>query len=297
MRSRVYRHMLETRGWKYRVFLRYLRLFKYFSFSWNRGSFLESYYTLMRYIDDIVDGDVPLPDGYTHVADYVEDKIRFSRNPQNPVDEVDYLMLHCYEIAKRIGAEFSSETEDILGSLLFDAQRRGTLEVFPHEVLARHFHLLDIRGTIKATLKIFNEDPDKYHLLEPLGMACRYEYDLEDFSDDIAAGYVNISQEEMTVLGISHSEFNERLSPGILRWFKYRALRGMDLLTRHERIMEQKDFGLLARMTFPLVYVRPARKCFEKVLAYTMDVTLDYKRAHGDINQMYRHEASKVLFE
>ena len=53
MRSRIFRHMLETRGWKYRSFLRYLRVFKYAAFSWNRGEFLECYYTLMRYLDDI----------------------------------------------------------------------------------------------------------------------------------------------------------------------------------------------------------------------------------------------------
>lgn len=64
MRARVFRHMLKTRGWKYRAFLRYLRLFKYFAFSPTCGAFLESYYTLMRYLDDIVDGDTPLPLGY-----------------------------------------------------------------------------------------------------------------------------------------------------------------------------------------------------------------------------------------
>ena len=48
--------MLNTRGWKYRVFLRYLKLFKYLAFAPKRGEFLESYYTLMRYIDDVLDG-------------------------------------------------------------------------------------------------------------------------------------------------------------------------------------------------------------------------------------------------
>ena len=52
---------------------------------------------------------------------------------------------------------------------------------------------MDIRGTIKATLKVFKDDPEKYTILEPLGVACRYQYDIET---DLAAGYVNISQEE-----------------------------------------------------------------------------------------------------
>ena len=57
MRARVYQHMLATRGWKYRAFLRYLRFFKYAAFAPIRGKFLECYYVLMRFLDDIVDGD------------------------------------------------------------------------------------------------------------------------------------------------------------------------------------------------------------------------------------------------
>ena len=57
MRNRVFKHMLKTRGWKYRAFLRYLRFFKYAAFAPTRGEFLESYYVLMRFLDDVVDGD------------------------------------------------------------------------------------------------------------------------------------------------------------------------------------------------------------------------------------------------
>ncbi|MDO8928003.1 MAG: hypothetical protein Q7W54_03345 [Bacteroidota bacterium] len=46
MRSQVFRHMLETRGWKYRAFLRQLRFFKYVAFAPVRGEFLESYKSL-----------------------------------------------------------------------------------------------------------------------------------------------------------------------------------------------------------------------------------------------------------
>ena len=67
--------MLATRGWKYRSFLRYLGLFKYLTLDFTRGEFLESYYTLMRYLDDVVDGDIPLPDGYTSESEYILKKI------------------------------------------------------------------------------------------------------------------------------------------------------------------------------------------------------------------------------
>lgn len=39
MRSKVFQHMLATKGWKYWAFLRYLRLFKYAAFAPTRGAF------------------------------------------------------------------------------------------------------------------------------------------------------------------------------------------------------------------------------------------------------------------
>ncbi|PHN05511.1 hypothetical protein [Flavilitoribacter nigricans] len=266
MRSRVFQHMLKTRGWKYRAFLRYLRLFKYAAFSPTRGEFLESYYTLMRYLDDVVDGDAPLPPEYPDEASYILQKIEFSKLPLHPEDEVDYLMCYCFEVADRFGADFREETSDILNSLLFDARRRGHLEIFPHEELSNHFHKMDIRGTIRATLKVFNEDPDKYLFLEPLGMASRYQFDLEDFEADIAAGYVNISREECDQWGITRAHLYDSSSLPIRRWFRWKAEAGLALLEEHHRRLPQGRFSLLSRATFPLVYEAPARKRFMQVL-------------------------------
>jgi len=269
MRSRVFRHMLKTRGWKYRAFLRYLRLFKYVAFAPTRGKFLESYYTLMRYLDDVVDGDAPLPEGYIDESEYLLKKIKFSKNPDNPKDEVDYLMLYCIELAGKFGEDFQAETKDILDSLLFDAKRRGKLLIYPEEDLMHHFHMLDIRGTIRATLKVFKEDPDKYKILEPLGIASRYQFDLEDFEADIAAGYVNISKEECNRFGITQEDFHNVSSPKIKKWSRQRAEEGMALLAEHHKRLPEGKFSLLARTTFPLVYEFPARKVFRQILSET----------------------------
>lgn len=75
----------------------------------------------MRYLDDVVDGDAPLPRGYTMESDYLLEKIRFPQNPVAPKDQVDHLMLYCFQPAEKIGANFQEETSDILNSLLFDA--------------------------------------------------------------------------------------------------------------------------------------------------------------------------------
>lgn len=266
MRERIFKHMLNTRGWKYRAFLRYLRFFKYVSFSPTRGDFLESYYTLMRYFDDIVDGDAQLPAGYSNSADFIKEKIQFSENPNNPKDEADFLMLHCFNLAKKFKEDFTSETKDILNSLLFDANRKGKRIIFPEKELMHHFHLMDVRGTIKATLKIFKEDPEKYKLLKSLGIATRYQFDLEDFEADIKAGYVNITKEECLLFGIDKEDLQNSQSEGIKKWFKYRAEQGLTLLKEHRQSLPEGKFSMLTRATFPLVYEFPARKFFNKVL-------------------------------
>lgn len=266
MHARVFEHMLKTRGWKYRAFLRYLHLFKYIAFAPIRGSFLESYYVLMRYLDDVVDGDAPLPKGYSNESEYILQKIEFSKQVSNPVDEVDYLLIHCFELANKFKEEFTNETQDILQSLLFDANRRGKHIIFPKEKLEEHFHKLDIRGTIKATLKVFKEDPEKYLLLEPLGMASRYQYDLEDFEADIAAGYVNISKEECDKFGISENDLMNINSPRIQKWYYQRSLDGLSLLEEHHRRLPKGGFSILARATFPLVYEKPAKRVFQATI-------------------------------
>lgn len=227
----------------------------------------------MRYLDDIVDGDVALPGGYANSADYILNKIKFSKDPVNPVDEADFLMLHCFNVAEKFGESFHEETADILGSLLFDARRKGKLIIFPEKELKQHFHLLDIRGTIKATLKIFKEDPEKYLFLEPLGTASRYQFDLEDFYDDIKAGYVNISREDCDLFGIDHDELHDPNSESIKAWFYHHAAVGMELLSKHHEILPQARFSFLARATFPLVYEMPAKKIFERMIDGNKTVT------------------------
>ena len=266
MRARIFQHMLQTRGWKYKAFLRYLRIFKYASFSPTRGALLESYYTLMRYLDDIADGDISLKDPQMGRPEYIEEKIRFCEDPTNPVDEVDYLMQYCLTLAQKMGQDFREETSDILHSLLFDARRNGKWTFFPQSELKEHFHTLDIRGTIRATLKIFREDPDKYIWLEALGTATRYHYDLQDFEEDIKAGYVNIPEEDCNRFGISRESLHDIRAPGIQKWFRHHAEEGMLLLEKHRQELRKGNFSLLARATFPLVYEGPARNYFRKIL-------------------------------
>jgi hypothetical protein len=271
IRAEVFHHMCKTRGWKYRVFLRYLLFFKYIAFAPTRGEFLESYYVLMRYLDDIVDGDLPLSKSYKNEIEYLNGKIEFSKNLVNPKDEIDSLMMYCFKLAEEFGEDFHSETTDILNALMFDARRRGKEIIFPKGELFYHFHLMDVRGTIRATLKIFKDDPDKYRILEPLGIACRHQYNIEDFEADVAAGYINISLEEFERFGIRREDLHNTSSPVIVLWLRHHAKEGLSLLSEHNRILPQGNFSLLEKAVFKVVYELPARKAFLKFLSRTQN--------------------------
>ncbi len=272
-------HMLRTRGAKYGWFLRYLHLFRVISKTPAKADFLESYYTLMRYLDDIVDGDAPLPAGYDSTEAYLLDKIDFFENRPAPRDQVDHFMAYCMELGQSFGETFEGETSDILHCLLFDARRMGKRIIFPDSELMAHYHRLDISGTVKATLRIFSEDPEKYLLLEPLGLASRFYYDLRDFEDDIKKGLVNIAAEDMEACGIQPADLEDVESEGVRRWFRLQAERGMLLLEKHRKNLKTAGFRWSTRATFPLVYARPAWRFFKKVLKKTEDVSAVPPRA------------------
>lgn len=268
MRSKVFEHMLNTRGLKYRTFLWHLRSFKYLAFAPTRGEFLESYYVLMRYLDDVVDGDAPLPADHHCEAEYLLEKIAFAQNPIGARDEVDDLMLYCFELADRFGEDFQSETNDILNCLLFDARRKGKGIIYSQSKIANHFYLLDIRGTIRATLKVFNDDPEKFQILEPLGTACRHQFNIDDIAADLEVGYVNIAQEECDLFDISREELRTR-SYKLDKWLQHHAREGMALLAEHHKKLPQGDFSTFQKIVFKYVYELPARRTFEKVLSGT----------------------------
>jgi len=220
----------------------------------------------MRYIDDIVDGDAPVPKGYKDSEEYICSKLAFSKSLMNPEDEVDYLMVYCQELGRKIGEDFTDETDDILSSLLFDAKRRNKYIIFPEEELMLHFHTMDVRGTIKATLKLFNEEPDKYKLLEPLGIATRIHYDLQDYDSDLEAGYVNITKEDCERFGISMDIIRDRSHPSVQAWFIHQANKGLKLIEAHHKNMLEADFSWLTRWTLPVIYEWPAKKFYTDVL-------------------------------
>lgn len=260
-RKEVFGRLVTRNRAKYGAFLRFLGLYKYVSLSLQKGHLLESYYLYMRTIDDIVDGDAPLPSGYMNSIEYLEERIRCVGTSVTPNDPLGWVYLYCLHLAERRKITLSEETQDILHALLFDARRRGTSTVFSRQELSDHYFLLDIRGTIRAALKIFGENSDQYMLLEPLGRASRLFFDLQDYHDDLKAGIVNVPVEDISSYGLSPfgGDYDKRLT----RWFHDQAAAGLMLLDEHRRNLKHIQLTRLTGIILAVVYEAPARRYFE----------------------------------
>jgi len=272
IKGKIYRQMLDRGRLNIRLNTRAyiwgLKVFKYLPGYRAHGELLEAFYIPMRYIDDLVDGDHDREIPVECRPDYVAGRILFVRDLRNPSDEADYLMMHCFEQAHLAGEDLREEVLDILGSLHFDAKRVGSRNIFTEAELQNYFYMLDIRGTVRAALKVFRELPEKSPTLESLAVASRIYYNLRDFDEDLRVGYVNISAEDCERYGIGASDLSRchHNHAGVRQWFKDQAERGLELLAKHEAAQSSAGFRLVTRLALPLIYVRLAKKFFERVL-------------------------------
>ncbi|MEK6917311.1 MAG: hypothetical protein AABW92_06230 [Nanoarchaeota archaeon] len=278
------------------AFVSVIRGVKYFPKMKKQGLFLEAYYALMRGVDNYVDGDVPLK-SITPV-EFLEDRLTFLEEFQQKPDieanhQYDGLLKHCMNLGKEFGQEFYQETEDIYRSMLFDARRYGKLEAFSEFDLDTHFFILDIRGTVRGMLKIIGEPLEKGKFLDNLAIATRIYYNIRDLPEDFAAGFLNISRESMSWFGITYGDIEKveylsykymddvtkeskedllknyylSLPDAVKSWIYQESVTGLELLDQHKKLMSKDSFsGFMRNIAFPLIYEKPAREYFEKVI-------------------------------
>lgn len=240
-----------------------LELLRFFP---KRGELLHGVSTTMRIIDDIADGDLPPPDGYTRVG-YLERTRDFIQNPYNPEDDLDHYMLHCLDLASSLGIDIRNELDFFFIYFLFDAKRLGTGQIFPQADLDAAFNAC-ARGTIGGMLKVFGESESKVESFLPLGKAFLTYQTLRDFKTDIAQGRINIPLGAFNELWIDPQGPLDRSSPGINSWFNSQAVLGLNLLEQHQQAVRNVGLPLLLRKgVLPLLYERPARTYFNEVLA------------------------------
>lgn len=238
--------------------IRMLEATPIFLCSMTRGKLLQAVNTGERLLDDIADRDRQPPPGYSPVT-YLEEKQIFIRNPEQPQDELDYLFSYCYQLAHKAGLEIKPELDAFFDYFLFDAKRYGTGEIFSRAELDQAYDACDITATIRGSLMVFGDDPEKACLLTPLGKAARKFYSLRDYEADIAAGFVNIPRESVDTHGITRDDLPDRFSPPVRAWFHEEALSGLQLLDEHAGIMKRERFNWRGRLTLPIAYVNPTK--------------------------------------
>ncbi len=241
----------KTRRKKYRGYYRALRSYKFISLSFKRGNLIELFNIAMRLSDDIADGDLRLPKGYATSADFLEEKIAFLDDLSDPRDKIEVLLVYCHQIALSLGFDIIEEARQILTSLLFDAKRRESSEVFPDKILHENFHRLDIEGAISGTVKIMKGEKDLIPKVIPLGYASRIYYNLRDYEDDIAAGLINISAEDCERLGIpmDSTKLNDRFTKSVRVWFEEQAILGLNLIEDYKTRMKGEKLSRTVRIS------------------------------------------------
>jgi hypothetical protein len=248
-----------------RTWIRMIEAAPWFLCDLTRGRLLQTINVGMRILDDVADGDRQPPPGTTPIS-FLEDKQAFIRNPQSPKDDVDYLFTYCYELAQKAKLDIRPELDAFFDYFLFDARRRGSGAVFTRAELDQAYDACDITGTIRGSLMVFGDNPEKAELLMPLGRATRKFYTLRDYESDIAAGFVNIPQESFEQYAIRSTDLPDRFNPQVRAWFREEATAGLQLLDQHAQVMGRERFKWRGRLALPIAYVKPAKAYLEAVM-------------------------------
>lgn len=264
---KTYFKMLGKRAKKYFFFILGLCFLSLFPGNRQRGKLVQLVYSCMRDIDDVVDFDEPLPTEYESTMDFVDGKIAFIDNPQNPRDDIDMKIKISLELADSMGLDIRYGLKCILRSMRFDSLRQGKKMIFPKSELDQHFHLLDVVGTVKESLQLYGEDAITLTpIVGLLGMASRIYYNLRDFeSEDIPSGLINVTSEDFDRFHISANNLTIS-SPAVQMWFKDQAMEGLALIREYKKDMVGKRIRLITWLTLRLAFERPAKKYLKKIL-------------------------------
>ena len=269
--ANVREDMLQRNPSKYGAFLRSMEMViaivSFLPEGRMRGNFLRAYYMLMRHLDDIADGDRPLPEGNQSATALLDELMEFSAAWQRgeqpaPRTFLQGLLAYCLRFAGNFDEDFTSETRDILSSLKFDAERRGKDMFFSEHDLQEYFHRCDISGTVRGCLKICNEKPKLEPAFEPLGNAVRIHYNLRDLTEDVRGRLINVSQEDAQRLGISLDALREQgdMHPGVCAWRNEQVALGLRLLEQHRTLVKTLNIQPITRLILWGGYERPARR-------------------------------------
>ncbi|MAF35450.1 hypothetical protein CMO91_06435 [Candidatus Woesearchaeota archaeon] len=260
----------------------------------KRWSIGEPYYWMMREIDDVVDGDAPVPSTYTSAVEYLKQKIKFVQDG-TPRDLIEEIMVKCWERLDTLGGRswaLRDATKDILSCMKFDQERTdrfhatGRASMLGKGTISKYFREMEFSGVMRCMLELIEGTSSKISEVEDLVYASgRHRIFLRDLSEDSARGLVNIPKKEWLEHS-SRSEFVEfcercktqgRLSKenakeffatapeAVRQWARKQVEQGSELLQKYSASKKSKQFGACARFILHYHHERPSRKFFAGV--------------------------------
>jgi phytoene/squalene synthetase len=227
-------------------------------------------YAGLRPLDNVVDGDAPVPEGYASAADYVRG--RKEHLARGTIEDGVDMHLRCAQAAAhRAGFPIRDELETMLAYFLFDAERTGTWRTFRRAELDAVFFSRDIFVCTRIPLMAFGEDAGRWDAIAPLAEAARTGYDsLRDLAQDLGKGVVNIPSEDMAAFGIAPARLalpDPLSDPAVRAWRKHEARRGISMLGEYRRAARGLDLKPFTRATLAGIYEAPAYARFARSLA------------------------------
>lgn len=260
----------------------------------KRWNLVEPYYWMLREIDDVVDGDVPVPSMYTSSVEYLKQKIKFVQDGK-PKDFVEEIMVKCWERLDSAGGSswaLRDATRDILGCMKFDQERSehfratGNISMLSESAITKYFRQMELSGCIRGLFELLEGKASKIGEVEDVVRAAgQHRQALRDLPEDVARGVFSIpkkdwlehsSMEELRffceqckdkgrLTKESAKEFLDTAPEAVRQWARKQVDVGNSLLQKYSASGRSKQFGTTARLLLYYHYERPSRKFFADI--------------------------------
>lgn len=233
-----------------------------------RAALIRSAYFWFRHVDDVVDGDKPLPAGYQNQQEFMQEKVllvqQISQPDGHPVfgDPEDILLADYFSLAKRLRIDLSEESLAVLDTIALDEERARTRRVLSQRELNDYFDKLDF-ACIGGALKVAGETCDSGDL-SSLSWAVRTMFNLRDFPRDFAQGIINISREEMQLYDIDLDQLQGRATVTQLveyepmnGWYAYQTAMSKSFLHAAKNELRRLSLRPLTRLALNRFFITP----------------------------------------
>ena len=231
-----------------------------------------------RWVDDVADGDRPLPKGYTTRREFLQRRdsvanlLFFHSEETIYGDREDILLAHYYFLARKRGIDLTRESFDILESIVWDEERARNRRVLTQQELNDGLNKLDF-ACIDGGFKVAEESYSSQDLFA-LSWAVRTMFNLRDFPKDFAKGIINISAEDIERYEVDltrlegRSTIEELIDYGSTRdWYRDQIRYGKNFLDQALSTLGHLRLKWISRAVVNVNFVGPTQRNLDKYAA------------------------------